>query len=256
VNTSRGVALAAALATFAVEALAQAQDSAPHVRHILAIDYSRIKPFRRSFDVFVAWADSVVPMGRRDVSLEEVSADSAAGWLLVETRAGSVNSVDSIFLAPDLRPVRWHSTLGGATLEMAFTSDSLRANIRMGPAGTHASAAIPPDLIVSAAAFEMLAPLLPLTESWSDTASALTVTLSGTTVESVDLAVFGTDSVAVAPDLPPRASWVLAMRAGRQEARLWVDRETGDVLRAQQLLPSHVGAVLEYRMRLQLTTAP
>lgn len=253
----RRVLAALVLTLLAGQVAAQRGDSVPPVRHILAIDYSRIKPFRRSFDAVVVSADSVTHIGRRDVSLEEIMvAGSSAGWVLVETRSGTMGAIDSLFLAVDLRPVRWHSTMNGASLEMAFTADSMQGTIRVGQAASRFSAAVPPDIIVSTAAFEMLAQLLPLTESWADSASALSVTAAAASVEPSAMVVAGVDSVVVTPGTPSRPAWVVSLHSGARESQVWVDRESGDILKTQQLLPSRVGAVLEYRMRLHFTTAP
>ena len=247
----------AAMSVPSAAATSQAADSVPRLRHILAIDYSRVRPFRHSYDVVVLSADSVAPIGSREVKLVEyMAADSSVGWMLVESRSGVVSSTDSIFLATDLRPLRWRSVLGAASLDMAFSSDSMNGSIRVGAAVTYLALGIPPDLIVSASAIEMLAALLPLTSTWSDSANAVSIDLAGARVEPTELMVAGEDSVVVAPGAPARASWVLALRSTSKETRVWVDRETGGVLRAQFMLPAHVGTLLVYRLRPAAPTEP
>ena len=254
---SRAALVAALLVASAVDARAQTVDSAPPVRHILAIDFSRIKPFRRSYDIVVQSVDSTRIIGRRDVSFEEVAiADSSQGWVLVESRTGVVRSADTIFLSPDLRPLRWRSAVGPATLDAVFTADSMSGTMRVGSAGGRVAIAIPPDLVASAAELEVLASLLPLGPAWSDSVNALEITFGGARVEHSELAVIAEDLVAISSETPPRSAWILSLRSGAKESRVWVDRKTGDVLKAQQLLPSHVGAVLEYRVRFQPTMAP
>jgi len=257
VTALRGAALAAAIVLTTGTAEAQIEDSVPPIRHILAIDFNRVRPFHRSYDIFVSGTDSVRLIGRRDVTfVEKLVADSSTGWLLVESRTGVVSSVDSILLASDLRPLQWRSVQGVATLDAVFAADSMHGTIRVGKATSRIATAIPPDLVLSSAGFEMIAALLPLSSTWSDSANALAVTVASASVDASALVVAGEDSLTVAPGVPARQAWIVSIRSGPNESRVWVDRESGDVLRAQQLLPSHVGAVLEYRIRFQATTTP
>ncbi|MEK7401029.1 MAG: hypothetical protein AABZ80_01570 [Gemmatimonadota bacterium] len=251
----RAAGLLAALVTVSSVSVAQTGDAIPLVRHILGLDYARVQRFHRVYDMVVITGDSVVSIGTRGVTLvEAMIADSTGDWMLVESRSGVVSSVDSILLASDLRPLRWRSTVGGATLDMLFSADSMTGTIRIGDATNHMTLAIPPDLVVSWAVAEMLAALLPLAPDWADSASALVMSVSGAAVEPSEVFVSGEDSVVVTPEAPARPCWVLAMRAGAKESRAWVDRETAEVLRVRMLLPSHVGAILEYRLRPQPTT--
>jgi hypothetical protein len=255
----RGFAAAvAAMLGGAASLGAQVVDSAPPVpaiRHILALDYGRVKPFRRSYEIVLQNADSGTVIGRRDVSLEDIALpDSAAGWLLVESRSGTVASIDSIVLAADLRPVRWRGKIGPATLDLEFTSDSVTGSLRAGNAGGRIAAAVPPDAVGAASVLEVLAPLLTLTPEWSDSVHALAIDFGGASVEPVELQVMAEDSVSAGG--PMRSAWILSLRSGAKETRLWVDRENGEVVRAQQLLPSRVGTTLVYRLLPQPATSP
>jgi hypothetical protein len=235
---------------------AQATDSVPTMRHLLAIDYVRVRPFHREYDMVVVSRDSTVSVGRRDVTFSEaLVADSSMSWMLVESRTGVVGSTDSILFAPDLRPIRWRSVLGPATLDLAFAADSTSGVVRVGNASSHLALGIPPDVIVSSPAVEMLAALLPLGPKWSDSAATLSVDVTGGAVELSELAVAGSDSVTIAAGSLPRSCWVLTLKASRRESRYWVDRETGAIVRAQLALPSHVGTMLEYRIRPPSTSS-
>lgn len=246
-----GAALLAALSVMSPNrAPAQVVDSSPPIRHILAMDFARVRPFRHTYDMVVASADSATAIGQRDVTFAEaVAGDSSLGWWLVESRSGAVSATDSILLAPDLRPLLWRSALGPARLEMSFTSDSMTGETRVGRAANRVAIAIPPDAIVSTTLLDVLAGLLPLAPAWSDSASALATDLAGAQVFPAELAVTGEDSIVGSPGGAPRAAWVLSATSGTRVTRLWVDRENGAVLREEMTLPSQPGAVLEYRLR-------
>jgi hypothetical protein len=247
----------AALVVATSGAFAQDADVIPPVRHILAIDFARIRPLQRSYDMTVSSGDSVVFIGTRSISMAEfVIGDSASGWMLTESRTGVVSSVDSLLLAPDLRPLRWRSVLGAASLDLAFSSDSVNGSVRIGSSVNHASAEIPPDAILSTAALELIASLLPLDSAWTDSVHAMVVDLRGVRLYAAELAVAGTDSVTVSADAAPRPCWIVTLKSEGNESRLWVDRETTGILRTQHSVPSDVGAVVEYRLRLPATTAP
>ena len=244
------VALCAAIAPSA-----WAQDTIPRLRHILPIDYTRIQPFQRAYDVTVLSGGSTITIGQRDVALREaVLADSSAGWLLTETRSGIVPSFDSLFLAGDLRPVRWTSSLAASHLEVEFGADSLRAVIR-GPAGASAATLeAPPDLLLSGAMLELVVGLLPLSPAWADSVSVLSADMSGADVSVMEIVVIGDEPSAPDPNSPGK--WIVALHAESRELRIWVDKASGAAVRTQQTLPTHTGTMLELRLRESAEATP
>ena len=237
----------------AIAPSAPAQDTIPRLRHILPIVFARIQPFQRAYDVTVLSGDSTIIIGQREVALREaLLSDSSAGWLLTETRTGIVPSVDSLFLAADLRPVRWTSLLGASSLVVDFTADSLGGVIR-GPVGVSAVAAgAPPDLLLSGAMLELVVELLPLSPGWADSATVLSADVSGVDVSTAEFAVLGD-----APTGPTgHPSWLVALRAESRQLLLWVDKATGVALRTQQTLPTHTGTMLELRAREKAEAIP
>ena len=101
-----------------------AQDSAT-VRHPLPVDTSRMRPFRRTYDMVVHTRDSVVVIGQREVWLQAATYSGVNAWLLTEARTGVVPSAESLYVAADMRPLHWSSTLGVARLGVEFVGDSI-----------------------------------------------------------------------------------------------------------------------------------
>ena len=233
--------------TTLVAAVAQAQDSIM-VRHLLAVDVSRLTSFHRRYDIVVHQGDSATVIGAREVSLQPSELAGANGWLLVERRSGSVPSADSLFLAPDARPVRWSSALGPARLAAAFLGDTLMGATQVGIAKQNLLLAGRPDLLVSGSMVELILGLLPLGDSWRDSAAVLVLDPARREVIAVELAVLVAEELQT-DSLVSRPTHVVALRSERQSILYWVDAETGAVLLMQQALPPHVGSLLEYRIR-------
>jgi hypothetical protein len=234
----------------------RAQDTtvAPR-RHILPFDTTRVQPFRRFYDIIVHGTDSANAVGTSALSLEAAVYAGAPAWLLIETRTGVVPSVESLYVAPDLRPLHWSSTLGAARLGTEFVRDSIYGAVT-GPSGKHNIVlAGRPDLMVSAPMVAMVLPLLPLSAQWADSVGVMTVDLASSAVSPAELVVVGEEDFVVDSTLT-RPTWVVALRADSRNVLFWVDREIPAVLRVQQLLPPHVGRLLEYRLRPEIPAAP
>lgn len=239
--------VAVVVAACACVPAADAQDSLA-VRHLLALDLGRIAPFRRSYDIIVHRRDSATTIGEREVSLEPSEFAGTTGWLLVERRTGAVPSAESLFVAQDLRPVRWSSALGVARLAAVFLGDTIMGAATLGTVRQNLLVAGRPDLLVSGAMVELVLGLLPIEEEWSDSAAVLSMGIATRDVVPVELVAVGRellpmDSVSVRPTI------VVALRSEQRSALYWVDTDTRAVLRMQQVLPPHVGILLEYRLR-------
>ena len=245
--------VAAAVLAGAFAGRAGAQDSIP-VRHLLALDLTRLEPFRRTYDVIVHRGDTAVTIGTREVSLEQADFAGASGWRLVEQRTGAVAAAETLFVANDVRPVRWSSSIGPARLAAAFVGDTIMGATTVG--GTRQNLLIGgrPDLLVSGAMVELVLGLLPLAEQWRDSAAVLALGVAGRAIIPAELLMLGQEELAL-DSVTTRLANVVVLRAEDRSILYWVDVETRAVLRMQQLLPAHVGSLLEYRIRQPVTPA-
>ena len=164
-------------------------------------------------------------------------------------------AAESLFVAPDFRPVHWSSVLGAARLAVEFVGDSLYG-ATSAPTGKHNIVLEGrPDLVVSGAMMETLLSLLPLTPSWSDSVAVLAVDAVTSVVMPVELAVVGDGDLPI-DTVSTRACWTVALRAGPRHALYWIDKESGAALRVEQPLPARAGTSLEYRVRMDTAVAP
>ena len=248
-------------ALFALSLLAQVargangQDttSTPAV-HQLPLDTARVRPFRRVYDVVVHRADSSIAIGTREVALQSSIYAGTAAWLLTDVRAGSVPVVDSLFVAPDLRPIHYSSELGLSRLALEFVGDSVYGAITTPASKQNVVIAGRRDLIVSSPFVELALSVLPLAAGWSDSASVLTVDAASHAIDSATIAVVGEEELPVdsAATLPV---YVVALRSDSAHALFWVSRSDNTVVRELLSLPPHVGTTVEQRLR-QLPVVP
>jgi len=224
-----------------------AQDSALVARHVLPIDVSRIRTFRHTYEMRVSTPESTVVIGFRTVSMDSAVYDGRPAWLLVETRSGVVPASDTVFLAPDLRPIHWSSHVGPAQLALEFVGDSVLGGIGSAAGRRNIVMRAPPDLVLSASAAEALLPLLPLDSLWRDSVTVVSADVSGLAVLPAELVVLGEEIVAV-DTAAPRQAWVIGLRTETRNVVFWIEKGTGVVLKSQHPLPAHVGTVMEYRL--------
>ena len=255
--TDRGRAAAAlilALLAVTLPRRAAAQDTVAVIRHMLALDLGRLRPFQRTYDMLVHAGDSVHAIGERSLTLSASTYAGNPAWLLVESRTGIVPSAESLYVTGDMRPIHWVATLGASRLGVEFAGDSI-FGATASPTGRHSLLLVGrPDLLVSLGMVEALLPLLPLDSAWADSAAVLSVDAASGAVMPAELAVVGVEDVE-SDATSARPSWVIALRAEARSATLWVDRESGEVRRVQQPLPPHVGSMLEYRVKATPATA-
>jgi hypothetical protein len=224
-----------------------AQDSAV-VRVGFQVDTTRLQPYRRIYDILVQTRDSAVVIGQREVALAPATYAGNPAWLLVETRSGTVPAAETLYVTSSMRPLQWNSVLGAARLGATFVGDTVFGAVTAPSGRQSLIIAAPGRIVVSQAMAETLIPLLPLDVSWSDSTGVLAIDLGGGSVIPSELSVTGEEHVQV-DSITARSMWVVALRSENRSIFLWVDRDTREVHRVQQQLPSHVGYLIEYRRR-------
>lgn len=251
---SRRHAAAAAAFALVVAAAAGAQDSvalaAP--RALPSVDSVRVAPFERHYDIVVLTRDSTFVVGQRALELKPAAYAGSEGWLLLETRTGIVPAVESLFVSPDLRPLRWAASLGAARLGVAFTRDSL-FGATTAPGGRRSIVVEGrADLLVSSPMTEAILSALPLHVGRLDSLSVLALDLAETRLLPAALIALGEE--ALEADGLRWATWVVALRSEATYVLFWVDQTSGAVRRVQHALPQQGGAVMEYRFRPELAS--
>jgi hypothetical protein len=167
----------------------------------------------------------------------------------VEARTGIVPAAETLYVTTALRPLQWFAAQGAARIAATFVGDTIFGAVSAPSGKRQMILASRPDLVTSQAMLDATMPLLAFLPEWSDSVGVLAVDMAGASVIPSELTVIGEEDLML-DSLTARPAWVVALRAETQSALFWIDKENGEPLRMQQRLPSHVGTLLEYRLRV------
>lgn len=179
----------------------------------------------------------VVQLGIRTVNVTEASIGGTQAWLVAEARTGTVvESTDSMYLArADLAPVRWSATIGRAKLGASFSRDSAFGAMETYQGRSSFAMVLPPGALLSAGMVERVIELLPLRVGYRASASLVVVDGAVPRVIPSEIVVDREERVRVGAR--DDDCWVVAIRAGVLEQRLWVSKRDSRVIRVEQSLP-------------------
>ena len=183
-----------------------------------------------------------VSLGTRTVIVSEEPLAGAPGWLIAESRRGSaVETTDSVYLTrADLTPERWTSTIGRAQLGASFSRDTMFAAIESYQGRASFTMAMPPGALLSAGMVERIVELLPLRLGYRASASLVLIEGSGAHALPAEIVVDREERVQSID------CWVVAIRSGAIEQRLWVSKSGSRVVRTEQRVAEGVlAAVLQ-----------
>ncbi|HEV7994470.1 MAG TPA: hypothetical protein VGP25_21790 [Gemmatimonadaceae bacterium] len=174
------------------------------------------------------------PLGTRTVEVTDASAGGVPGWLIAERRTGSaVPTSDSLWVTrADLTPERWAATIDHAQLGVSFTRDSAFGAVQSYRGRASFAAAVPPGALLTGGMVERVIELLPLRDGYRAAASLLLFDLA--TPRALDAEIFVERSERTRIGSADVDCWVVTLRAGVLEQRLWVSRQSPRVVRTEQ----------------------
>jgi hypothetical protein len=181
-----------------------------------------------------------VALGMRTVTVSDASLGGNPGWLIADTRTGTVvPTSDSVFVArADLMPERWSATIGRAQLGASFTRDSVIGAVQSYQGRASFSLPVPANVLLSAGMVERVLELLPLREGYRAAVSLLLVDGPEPRVVPAEIVVERSERVMVGNGAVD--AWRVALRWGAMEQRLWIARDGTRVVRTEQALPEGV----------------
>jgi hypothetical protein len=195
-----------------------------------------LRPGTVTYDISSSRAGQLASLGTRTVQVTESTVAGLPAWLLTEARTGSaVATSDSLYLTrAELMPVRWNATSGRAVLGASFARDTAfgalqsyqgRASFTVGSAG---SALVTPGMV------ERIVEMLPLHVGYRALASLLVVEMSAPRVQAAELLVDREEPVQWGDQ--SLACWVVTLRSGAAEERLWVVKDSLRVVKTEQTI--------------------
>ena len=173
-------------------------------------------------------------LGVRTVQVTDAASGGVPGWLIAESRTGSaVRTSDSLWVTrTELTPERWVASVDRTLLGVSFTRDSAFGAVQSYRGRTSFSAAVPPGALITGGMVERVIELLPLREGYRAGASLLLLDQGTPRAIEAEIVVDRVERTRVgAADAD---CWVVALRAGVLEQRLWVTREAPRVVRTEQ----------------------
>jgi hypothetical protein len=176
-----------------------------------------------------------VSLGERTVDVTEAQLAGAATWLVAERRTGSaVPTSDSLWLTlAGLTPLRWTGTVDRAQLAASFSHDSIFGALQSYAGRSSFATPLLPGVLVTPGMTERIVEMLPLRAGYQAAASLILVDMGTPRALPAELAVEREERVRVSTG--DADCWVVLLRAGAMEERLWVDKGRRLVVRTEQI---------------------
>ncbi|HKH94339.1 MAG TPA: hypothetical protein VKA54_21215 [Gemmatimonadaceae bacterium] len=173
-------------------------------------------------------------LGARTVEVSESMLGGAPTWLIAERRTGSaVSTTDSLWVArADLTPLRWVATVDRTQLAASFSRDSIFGALQSYSGRGSFTATLLPGALVTPGMVERVIELLPLANGYRAGASLVLVDVGTPRALPAEIAVEREERARTSSgDVD---CWVVVLRAGAMEERLWVDKARRLVVRTEQ----------------------
>lgn len=179
-------------------------------------------------------------LGARSVDVTESNVGGVPGWLVAESRTGTVVPTrDSLYLTrADLSPTRWMAAIGTAQLAASFTHDSMFGAMQSYQGRASFITTMPAGALLSAGMVDRIVELLPLRVGYRTGATLMLIELGTPRTVPAEIAVERDEPVMLADKSVD--CWVVRLRAGSIEERLWVSKESPRVVKTEQATPEGV----------------
>lgn len=176
----------------------------------------------------------VTPLGQRTVVVSETTFAGSPAWLIAEARRGtSVETTDSLYLVrADLSPSRWVATNGRSQLAASFGRDSMFVALQSYQGRTSLVTPLPAGALLTPGMVERIVELMPLAVGFRTGATIVLFDMSGPRAIPAELRV-DRDEQLVLPDRTVDC-WVVVLRGGTLEERLWVAKDSSRVVKTEQ----------------------
>jgi hypothetical protein len=175
------------------------------------------------------------PLGIRTVAVTETMVDGTPTWLVAESRTGTaVETSDSLYLTrADLSPERWVAVIGRAQLAASFTRDTMFAAMQTYQGRSQFLSPLPAGALLTPGMVDRVVELLPLQAGFRTGASLLLLEMGAPRTMPAELTVEREESCV----LPDRTGdcWVVLLRSGAIQERLWVTKQAPRVVKTEQL---------------------
>lgn len=242
--TCRAALLAAALSSATSLAAQEPSGTAPGVVAPAASD--SVLPFERpvgapmrteslTYRLSLLRDAGATPLGTRTVEVSESILGGTPTWLISERRTGSaVATADSLWLSrSDLTPLRWVGAIDRTQLAASFAHDSIFGAFQNYAGRSSFASPMLPGVFVTPGMTERILEMLPLRSGYRAAASLLLVDMGTPRALPAEIVVEREERTRTSAG--DADCWVVSLRAGALEERLWVDKARRLVVRTEQV---------------------
>jgi hypothetical protein len=179
-------------------------------------------------------AGRITPLGTRTVDVSESQLGGTTVWVIAERREGTVvPTSDSLWLTrAELAPERWVASIDRTKMAASFSKDSMFGAIQSYEGRASFSSAVAPLALITPGMTERIIELLPLRAGYHALASLLLLDAGTPRTLPAELLVEREERVRVGTS--DVDAWVVLLRAGSIEERLWVSKSDRRVVRTEQ----------------------
>ena len=198
------------------------------------IDGGALRPSATTYRLSLIRDAGPTALGTRTVEVTESALGGAPVWLIAERRIGSaVPTTDSLWVArADLTPLRWVATVDRTQLAASFAHDSIFGALQSYAGRASFASPLLAGTLVTPGMAERVIELLPLAIGYRAGASLVLVDQGTPRALPAEIAVEREERTRTS--LGDVDCWVVGLRAGTLEGRLWVDKARRAVVRTEQ----------------------
>ena len=197
-------------------------------------DGSRLRRGSSVYRLTLQRSGSNTPLGTRTVDVSESQLGGTSVWVIAERREGTVvPTSDSLWLTRgELAPERWVASIDRTQMAASFSKDSVFGAIQSYQGRASFSSAVAPGSLITPGMTERIVELLPLGSGYHALASLLLLDSGTPRTLPAELIVERDDRIRIGGgDVD---CWVVLLRAGSIEERLWVSKSDPRVARTEQ----------------------
>jgi hypothetical protein len=197
-------------------------------------DGASLRPGASTFRLTLLRNGQAIPLGTRTVDVTESQLGGTTGWVIAERREGTVvPTSDSLWLTrSELAPERWVASIDRTKMAASFSMDSVFGAIQSYEGRASFSSPVAPGSLITPGMTERIVELLPLRAGYHVLASLLLLDSGTPRTLPAELLVEREERVRIGTrDVD---AWVVLVRAGAIEERLWVSKSDRRVVRTEQ----------------------
>lgn len=197
-------------------------------------DGALLRPGAVTYRLTMQRAGGSTPLGTRTVDVSESQLGGTTVWVIAERREGTVvPTTDSLWLTrAALAPERWVASIDRTKMAASFSKDSMFGAIQSYEGRSSFSSAVAAGALITPGMTERIIELLPLHVGYHALASLLLLDAGTPRTLPAEVIVEREERVHIgARDVD---AWVVLLRAGAIEERLWVSKSDRRVVRTEQ----------------------